>query len=90
MQFSFEDVNNGDEVIDIRSKLQYDAFHYPNSIHITKDDLLSNPEVYLDKNKKYYIICTRGTSSLLTARILNVKGYECYSILGGINAYKGR
>lgn len=86
MTISINEININDIVIDIRTSIEYNEFHYPNSINIPKNSLLSSPEIYLNKNKKYYLLCTKGHVSLYCAKILNALGYNCYSISGGIKS----
>ena len=42
-----------------------------------------DPEMYLDKNKKYYIYCQKGLSSFNVVSILNKLGYNLISVDGG-------
>lgn len=84
MQISFENIDKEDNIIDVRSKLDYDNYHIDGSINIPRFNLLQNHENYLNKNDYYYIICDKGEVSLSCAKILNALGYHCYSIIGGI------
>lgn len=88
MQISFENINKEDNIIDVRSKLDYDNYHVSGSVNIPRFNLLQNHESYLNKNDDYYIICDKGEVSLSCAKILNALGYHCYSIIGGIEELK--
>lgn len=77
-------------LIDIRTKKEYNEFSLSNSTNIPRINLLSEPEKYLCKNKTYNLICERGTISASCSRILNALGYNCKSVDGGLEAYKKR
>ena len=47
-----------------------------------------NDKKYINKNSKYYLLCSKGLLSNKTANILNALGYNCYSITGGIESIK--
>lgn len=84
MSVDISDVNG--IIIDIRSSIEYNEYHYPGSINIPRIILLTDPNRFLDFNKTYYLICERGHESISTTRVLNALGYNCYSINGGIKA----
>lgn len=63
-------------LIDVRDELSYRERHNPLSINIYYDKLLMNHKIYLDKNKKYYIMCDKGRKSKQAARILEFYGYD--------------
>lgn len=88
MQVKITDIVNAYNVIDIRSSIEYNRFSYPGSQNIPKASLLGSPELYLNKNETYYLICSKGKLSNFSAKILNARGYNCYSVEGGIEAYK--
>lgn len=88
MLISFEDLDLNNLIIDVRSSVEYNNYHYKNSINIPRLLLLKNPEKYLNKINDYYLICNKGEVSLVCARILNALGYKCYSIIGGIESLK--
>ncbi len=46
------------------------------SINMDIDKILSNPSKYLDKNKKYYFYCLKGSRSRRAVQILGVYGYQ--------------
>ena len=72
------------QVIDLRDTDKYQKYHLSNSINVSYDNLLINPERYLDKNKKYLLVCDYGLKSKKTSEILNNNGYLTFSLHGGI------
>ena len=84
MQISFNEIDYNNKIIDIRTSLEYGKKHYFNSVNIPRLILLKNPEKYLNKKNKYYLLCEKGKISLICSNILNALGYKCYSIIGGI------
>ena len=86
MNISIKDfikIYNEVNIIDIRSRQKYNDSHILNAKNIDKNELILNPYKYLEKNKKYYIYCQKGTSSIRICQILKNMGYNVYNILGG-------
>lgn len=73
-----------ENIIDIRSELEFNKKNIEGSINIPKMILMSNPEKYLKKDITYFLICDKGKVSLICAKMLNALGYKCYSVAGGI------
>lgn len=88
MQINLNDTSKKNTLIDIRSEIEFNSYNIPGSINIPKMNLLNSPEVYLNKYDTYYLICSKGITSLSCANILNRLGYKCYSIEGGIEKAK--
>ena len=63
-------------LIDVRHPLLYKEEHHPDSINIYYNELLVNYKKYLDKNKKYFIMCKEGRKSKQAVRILSFYGYD--------------
>lgn len=78
---------NDNYIIDIRSNKKYNDGHILNSQNIPFDNLINNPEKFLDYNFKYYIYCQKGNKSKILCQILNNKGYNLINILGGYEAW---
>lgn len=72
------------EIIDIRNYSLYNVSHLPNSVNIDFYKLIVEPGKYLNKNKKYLLVCLYGIKSKRTSEILNKMGYQTYSLKGGI------
>lgn len=71
----FMEYNDG-VIIDLEDVITYSNNHLPNSINIPYDKLLFNYKEYLDKNKKYYLYCSKGRKSKKATEILKFYGYN--------------
>ena len=78
---------NNVNIIDIRNSSRYLSGHIPNSINISENELINNPNKYLKNNIKYYIYCQSGIRSSYVVNILNNQGFDCVNIVGGYNNY---
>ena len=74
--------------IDIRSKKRYQESHIPGSINIPMEELVKDPERYLNKNEKYYVYCEFGYKTKRIGRVLNELGYHIIEIKDGFYAYE--
>ncbi len=63
-------------LIDIRHPLDYINNHHEDSINIHYQKLLYNHQKYLNKNEKYYIVCSKGTISKKVVSQLEYFGYD--------------
>ena len=68
-------------LIDVRNRLDYLKHHHKDAINIYYEKLMYNPPNYLDKSKKYYIMCEKGVLSDKTVRYLNFLGYDVTKII---------
>lgn len=78
---------NNPNIIDIRSHYSFINGHIPGSINIPSYLLLKNSNMYLDKNKTYYIYCNSGSTSRRVVYELDRLGYNTINISGGYNSY---
>ncbi|HEY8395749.1 MAG TPA: rhodanese-like domain-containing protein [Bacilli bacterium] len=76
-------------IIDIRPEAEYNLKHIPKSQNIPLGELLSTPERYLNRNRRYYIICDEGKKSIGLCFELGKMGFDVVNVLGGITQYKG-
>ena len=53
------------------------------------DTLLNDAEKYLNKDKKYYIICRSGARSARVCTYLREQGYDVVNVSGGAISYEG-
>lgn len=74
-------------LIDLRSIEKYNSNHIMNARNITMEQILINPNKYLNKNEKYYIYCQKGVQSRNLCQILRNMGYNVVSITGGYEAW---
>lgn len=81
-------INNPEYIIiDIRDKNEFLNSNIPNSINIPYTTLKNKYKILLSKNNNYFIICTKGITSIEMSAFLNNHGYNAISVLGGYNAY---
>ena len=71
----FMEYNDG-VIIDLEDVITYSNNHLQNSINIPYDKLMFNYKEYLDKNKKYYLYCSKGRKSKKATEILKFYGYN--------------
>lgn len=76
-------------LIDIREPYEVKTRSLKGSKNIPMDNLLKNPEKYLNKEKEYYIMCQSGMRSSRTSNILSKQGYKIINVSGGIGLYVG-
>lgn len=84
MQIDINQVYDKSKIIDVRTSFEFNNYNIPESVNIPAMNLLKNPEEYMNKQYTYYLICSKGHTSLSISKILNALGYNCYSISGGI------
>ncbi len=88
-----ENVDNLDNlylerVIDIRSFKQYKEFYIEGVSHIEVDYFVTNPDLFIDKKHKYYILCQDGKTSYNVIKQLQTEGYKLVHLVGGVSSYK--
>ncbi len=78
----------GYSVIDIREPRDFRRLHLKGAICIPYGQLEERARFL--KNQTLVLYCERGGASLMAARQLAEKGYRVKTMIGGIQAYKGR
>ena len=68
-------------LIDVQHSLDYKKNPTLNSKNIYADKLLLNYKVLLDRNKKYFIICNKGSLSKKVVNMLEYLGYDVTQVL---------
>ena len=68
-------------LIDVQHPLDYKENPTPNSKNMYADKLLMNYKTVLDENKKYYIICNKGTLSRKVVAMLEYLGYDVTQVI---------
>lgn len=76
------------KIIDIRDNYQYNMGSIPTSVNIPAQFLLTNPDLYLQKDNTYYIYCEYGKTSISVGNELRKRGYNIINVTGGYNQYK--
>ena len=74
-------------IIDVRTKAEFDTVSMPGAKNIEMNGIVLNTEMFLDKDKTYYILCQSGGRSSMVCDNLSKKGYNVINIAGGMNAY---
>lgn len=85
-----EEIIKDINLIDIREPYEYERTRIRSSKNIPMSQLLMNPSKYLDKSKKYYIICQSGGRSSGTVSSLHKAGYDVVNVRGGVGSYSGK
>lgn len=75
-------------VIDLREPREFRKLHLKGAVCIPYGQL--EERVRLLKRQVLVLYCERGGASLLAARNLSEEGYRVKSMIGGLQAYKGR
>jgi thiamine biosynthesis protein ThiI len=76
-------IPEGAVVIDMRSRKEYEEWHYPGAIHISEAGDLRR-----FKGKTVVLYCAHGNASYLVAEMLRREGVKAFSLKGGIKAVK--
>lgn len=77
-----------DFVIDVRDKEEvYDGNRILATKNVDANELMKNPQKYLKKDQKYYIICQTGSMSKMVTMALRTKKFDVYNVKGGMNKY---
>ena len=80
-------------VLDIRPNKERDEWLIPKSIHFNVYDKLKSGDYHaldslnIDKDIPVVTVCAGGRMSLIAAEILSAKGYNAYSLQGGMKAW---
>lgn len=74
-------------IIDVRDINDYQKFHLDHSVNVPFLNLLANPQKYLVKNQRYYLICNSGNLSQEAVVNLLSYQYDVVNVIGGINNY---
>jgi rhodanese-related sulfurtransferase len=77
------------QIIDVRSKEEFDNYHIENAIHIPLDTLKEN-SVLLNKKNHYITACGKGGGrSIEAAKLLSDIGFKANWLCGGTNNWLG-
>lgn len=76
-------------LIDIREGYEFQSGSIRSAKNIPMGELLSQPERYLKKDSKYYIMCQSGMRSGRSVNALKKAGYDVVNVRGGMGGYRG-
>lgn len=80
-------------VLDVRPKSEREEWSIPGSIHadvydkLKAGDTKAFDDIELDKGKPVVTVCAAGKTSMKAAELLKDKGYDVYSLEGGMKAW---
>ncbi len=77
-------------LIDIREPYECAHGSIKGAKNIPMGQLMSSPEKYMDKSKKYYIMCQSGGRSSGAVSALLRAGYDVVNVRGGMGSYSGK
>lgn len=80
-------LNEGKQILDVRSPDELANGQYPNAINIPVNDL-RNRLNELDRNKAYIISCASGARSYIAERLLKQNSFTVANLDGGFQLYK--
>lgn len=69
------------DLIDVSDEITYKKNPYPGSINIPYQKLLLNYKEFLNKDQKYYIMCSKGIQSRKVVSILEFYGYDVTQVI---------
>jgi rhodanese-related sulfurtransferase len=78
---------SGAALIDVRSAQEWRSGRAPQAKHIPLDRLQAST-AGINKNKPVIAVCASGVRSASAARLLAAKGYDAYSLRGGMSAWR--
>ena len=64
------------QIVDIRTKAEYDLGHYPDSIHIPVNKINKDTVKVLDKSKPVLVYCNTGQRARYAANKLDKLGFK--------------
>lgn len=76
-------------IIDLRERREYLDGHIVNSVNIPFEQLENNIN-RIPKDYQLVLYCERGGVSLIAAKELSKLGYNVKTVVGGLNAYRGK
>ena len=80
-----EEISAGAEVVDLRSKTAFEAWHYPGAASMRYFDALKAVSAF-DREKTWIFYCEIGLKSAHLAEVLRRDGYDAVHFKGGLKA----
>lgn len=78
------------KIIDVREPYEFKNGHIKTAENIPVTTILSNPEDYISKDEKVYIMCQSGMRSGRVCTQLGNLGYDVVNLKGGMGDYSGK
>lgn len=75
-------------IIDLRTPEEYDSSHIRGAVNVPYGE--AGRLGFYPKDRKLILYCDRGGASLSVAKDLVGKGFKTCSVIGGMQAYRGR
>lgn len=72
-------VEHGAVIVDVRTKVEYQAGHIENSINVPLDIIKAEAERLKNLNKPIITVCRSGNRSEIARSILTAAGLEAYN-----------
>ena len=79
-------VEEGAQLVDVRSQHEWDAGHIPGAHHIQLNNLTERAGE-IDKDRQVVVYCRGGNRSEMAAEALRNSGFDAHSIDGGLVAW---
>ncbi len=76
-------------LIDIREYHEFRSGTIKTAKNIPMGELLEEPEIYLEKDKEYYLVCRSGVKSARACKELKAKGFNVHDVTSGMILYEG-
>ena len=80
-------LSSGATLVDVRSAQEWRSGRAPRAKHVPLDRLQAST-AGIQKTRPVVAICASGVRSASAARLLAAKGYQAYSIRGGMSAWR--
>lgn len=77
----------GTRLVDLRSQEEYAHSHLEGAMNVPYEENFQ-PEKSLEHGYRYILYCERGGVSLKAARRMSERGYEVFTVIGGIKAWE--
>ncbi len=84
-QLEVEKIPEEAVVIDLRPRRLYEAWHWPEAVHLDFLQALNNYSSF-DRAKTYVLYCELGLKSAHLAELMRQAGFEAYNFKGGLRA----
>ena len=80
-------IPEGATVIDLRSKPEYQGWHWPDALHLDFGPALKTYANF-DRNKTYVLYCEIGLKSAHLAEFMRKEGFRAFHVPGGLRTLK--